>query len=318
MKAVVHDRYGPPEVLRLADVPPPVPGAGDVLVRVHAASMNRTDCHRRAADPWPWRLLAGIRRPRLRVLGNEYAGEVEQVGAGVTAFRPGDRVFGYNPRTLGSHAELVCVRADGLIAHLPGGTAYQQGVVLDGALTALYGLRAGGLRQGQDLLVYGASGSIGTAAVQLGARHFGAHVTGVCDTPNVELVRSLGADLVIDYLHDDFTAGDERYDVIFDAVGVRRFRECRGSLRPGGTFLSTDNVENILLSGWTRAFGDRRVVLPIPRGHSPEDVHLVGQLMASGKYRAVVDRSYPLEQVTEAARYVETGRKTGNVVLTID
>src|SRR5436309_1242822 len=237
MRAVVHDRYGPPDVLGLEDVVRPVPKQDEILVKVHATTVNRTDCHRRAADPFVWRLFAGLRRPKRRILGSELAGDVEALGAAVTGFAVGDQVFGLNPWTLGAHAEFVCVKAGGLIAHKPRGMSFEEAAaVCDGALNALASLRRANLRKGHQILIYGASGSIGTAAVQL-ARYFDAHVTAVCNTKNLELVRSLGADAVVDYTQEDFTRNGETYDLIYDAVGKHSFRRCKGSLKRGGIYL---------------------------------------------------------------------------------
>jgi NADPH:quinone reductase-like Zn-dependent oxidoreductase len=317
VRAVVHDRYGPPDVLRLEDVERPVPNDDEVLVKVHATTVNRTDCHRRGADPFLWRLFAGLRRPKRRILGNELAGEVEAVGAAVTEFAVGDQVFGLNSWLLGAHAEFVCVRASGLIAHKPASMSYEEAAaVLDGGLNALFSLRRLGLRKGQRILVYGASGSIGTAAVQL-ARAFDAEVTAVCTTRNVELVRSLGADEVIDYTKDDFTTNGQTYDMIFDAVGKHSFLRCRGSLKSGGVYSATDRWQNLAFAVVTRWIGDKRVLITIPTRYTKQDVVFLKELIEAGKYRAVIDRRYRLEQVAEAARYVETQQKTGNVVLMV-
>ena len=266
MKAVVHDRYGPPEVLRLEEVERPVPADDEVLVRVHATTVNRTDCHRRAAKPFFWRFFAGLRRPR-RILGNEMAGEVEAVGSAVTAFAVGDRVFGTSGPKLGGHAEYLCRADRGVFTQMPDGLSFEDAAAIpDGALSALTCLRRAGLRPGQRIVVYGASGSIGTAGVQL-ARHFGADVTAVCNTANVELVRSLGADRVLDYTRgEDFTKDGESYDVVFDAVGKLTFRQCKGSLKPGGIYVATDGFRNFPLAFWTKRFGDKRVTLPLPTG----------------------------------------------------
>lgn len=313
MRAVVHDRYGSPEVLRVEDVERPVPKDDEVLVRVHATTVNRTDAHMRGAYPFIWRFSLGLRRPKRRVLGLELAGEVVAVGAAVAEFEVGDRVFGMRS---GAHAEYVCVREAGTLAPMPAGMTFEEAAAIcDGATQALAHLRAAGVGEGTRLLVYGASGSCGTAAVQL-ARHFGAHVTAVCNTKNLELVRSLGADDVVDYLEEDFTKNGESYDVVLDAVGKHSFFRSRGSLEPGGLFVATDRLYNFPLALLTSRIGDRKVVFTIPRP-TKEDVLLLEELIEAGEYRAVVDRTYPLEQVVEAHRYVETLQKTGNVVLTI-
>jgi NADPH:quinone reductase-like Zn-dependent oxidoreductase len=313
VKAVVHHRYGPPEVLRLEDVERPIPKEDEVLVRVHASTVTRTDCGFRGAEYFVSRFFTGLLRPKQKIVGMELAGEVEAVGGSVREFAVGDRVFGVKA---GANAEFVCVREAGALAHMPATLTFEEAAaVCDGATIALAFIRRAALHQRQRILVYGASGSIGTAAVQL-AKHFGAHVTAVCDTKHVELVRSLGADEVIDYLHEDFTQSGERYDVVFDAVGKLTFGRCRRSLRPHGVYAATDGLRNLFFALWTSRIGDRRVVFVIPR-YTKADVLLVKELLEAGKYRAVVDRAYPLEDVVAATRYVETGQKTGNVVLTV-
>jgi NADPH:quinone reductase-like Zn-dependent oxidoreductase len=317
VRAVVHDRYGPPDVLRLEDVERPSPAEDEVLIRVRATTVNRTDCHRRAAEPFIWRFFGGLRRPRHRILGGELAGEVEAVGAAVTEFAVGDRVFGTSGPRLGGHAEYLCRRESGLIAHMPDGLSFEEAAaVADGALSALTCLRRAGLRAGQTIVVYGASGSIGTAGVQL-ARHFGADITAVCNTKNLELVRSLGADRVLDYTQEDFTRNGETYDLIFDAVGKHSFCRCRHSLAPGGTYMSMDLgflYHLPFLALLTRVAGSRRARVGIGR-YRKEDLVLVRDLIEAGAYRPVIDRTYPLDEIVEAARYVDTGQKTGNVVL---
>ncbi len=315
MRAVVYDRYGPPDVLRLADVERPVPTEDEILVRVHATTVNRTDCGLRSAKPFVTRYFIGLLRPRRRILGMEFAGEVEAVGAAVTEFAVGDRVFGV--KGFGAHAEFVCVRESAPVAHMPAGTTFEQAAaVCDGVCTALSCLRRADLREGQRILVYGASGSIGTAAVQL-AGNLGADVTAVCNTKNVALVESLGAGRVIDYTREDFAGNGETYDVVFDAVGKQTFMRCRRSLKPGGIYVATDGFRNLPLALWTSRFGGRRAALGIAK-YTKEDVLFLEELLENGKYRAVVDRRYLLEDVVEATRYVETQQKTGNVVLIVD
>ena len=317
MRAVVHDRYGPADVLRLEEVPRPVPKDDEVLIKIHATTVNRTDTALRAAEPFASRFVTGLRRPKRKILGSELAGEIEAAGTAVTEFEAGDQVFGVNPWKFGTHAQFVCMRESASLARKPAGTTFEEAAaVCDGAILALGCLRPAGLRKGKAILVYGASGSIGTAAVQL-ARYFDADVTAVCNTKNVEIVRSLGADKVIDYTREDFTKNGQTYDVIFDAVGKHSFRRCQGSLNRGGFYLATDLWQNLVLALWTSRIGDKRVVFPIPPRYTKKDVLFLKQLIETGKYRAVIDRCYPLEQVIEATRYVETGQKTGNVVLTV-
>jgi NADPH:quinone reductase-like Zn-dependent oxidoreductase len=316
MRAVVHDRYGPPDVLRLEEVDRPVPKDDEILVRIHATTVNRSDCGWRSGAPFISRFFTGVRGPKRRILGGELAGEVEAVGAAVGEFAIGDHVFGMSG--FGANAEFVCMRESGPVAHLPTGMTFEEAAaVCDGAILALGCLRRVDLRKGQRILVYGASGSIGTAAVQL-ARHFDAHVSAVCNTKNVELVRSLGADEVVDYTQEDFTENGETYDVVFDAVGKHSFRRCRGSLMRNGIYIATDGFENLILALWTWRIGTKRVVFDIPPRYRKKDVLFLKELVEAGKYRAVVDRSYPLEDVVEATRYVETEQKTGNVVLSLN
>ncbi len=324
MRAVVYDRYGPPDVLRLKDVERPVPNEDEVLVKIHATTVNRLDVHTREANvksglavSFLSRLVSGVRRPRQRILGSEFAGEVVAVGAAVTGFAVGDHVFGLTGLRFGTHAEYVCVRQSALIAPMPTGMRFEQAAaVCDGALNALWCLRVGDLGKGQTVLIYGASGSIGTAGVQL-AKAFGADVTAVCNTENLELVRSLGADRVIDYTQEDFTRNGQTYDVIFDAVGKHSFKRSKRSLNHGGRYLATDGFRNLILALWTSRFGDKKVIFKLPPRYTQKDVLFVKDLIEAGRYRAVIDRSYPLEDVVEAARYVETEQKIGNVVLTV-
>jgi NADPH:quinone reductase-like Zn-dependent oxidoreductase len=317
MKAIVHDRYGPPEVLHLEDVPRPVPADDEILVRIHATTVSRSDCGLRAAHPFFARLITGIRRPKQRILGMEFAGEVAEVGAGVTAFRVGDRAFG--ARGSGAHAEYIAIRESGPVAEMPSKMSFEEAAaVCDGVSLALPCLRGGNVGAGTSILVYGASGAMGTAAVQLAAA-FGAEVTAVCGPNAVELVRSLGAGRVIDYTAEDFTREGVQYDVIFDAVGKHSFRRSRRSLKSGGVFLETDlgfgwHVPWLIL--WTRFFGDKQVKIGIAR-FSKADLAMLKQLIEEGRFRAVIDRRYPMEQVVEATRYVETGTKIGNVVLLV-
>jgi NADPH:quinone reductase-like Zn-dependent oxidoreductase len=316
VKAVVHDRYGPPEVLRLEDVERPVPKEDEVLVKVRATTVTRSDAAWRAAKPFFSRFFTGLRGPKRRILGTEFAGEVEAVGEAVGDFRVGDRVFGAS--IFGAHAEFVRVKESGPITHMPADMTFEEAsAVPDGAILALNAMSPVTIGPGTKILVYGASGSIGTAGVQL-AKHFGAEVTAVTDTKHVELVRSLGADDVIDYTKEDFRTNGVEYDVIFDAVGKHRFTRCKDSLKPGGVYLPTDGYANFAMALWTRWVGDKKVRVTLPPRYRKEHVLLVKQLVEAGEYSPVIDRTYPLEEVVEATRYVETGQKTGNVVLTVN
>ncbi|HSS93714.1 MAG TPA: NAD(P)-dependent alcohol dehydrogenase [Candidatus Dormibacteraeota bacterium] len=324
MRAVVYDTYGPPDVLRLEEVDRPVPKEDEVLVQVHATTVNRSDVHIREANrrgglavTFLSRMVSGLRRPRQPILGSEFAGNVVAAGVAVKEFAIGDRVFGSTGLRFGAHAEFVCVRESRRIAHMPAGMSFEQAApICDGALNALMCLKQADLRKGRRILIYGASGAIGTAGVQL-ARYYDADVTAVCSTRNLELVKSLGADRVIDYTKEDFTKNGQTYHVIFDAVGKHSFKRSRDSLEPGGVYLPTDGVENLVLALWPSRAGDKRVVFQIPPRQTKQDVLFLKELVEAGKFRPVIDRCYPLEDVVEATRYVETERKTGNVVLTV-
>jgi len=321
MRAALCEKYGPPGVEHLADVEKPVPKADEVLVRVHATTVNRTDCGHRRAKPFFFRFFTGLLRPKVQILGCEFAGEIEAVGAGVTQYQPGDLVFGVTANGMGTHAEFVCLREGAPMAAMPANMTFDEAAsVCMGAIQALTCLRPVAPKKGQGILIYGASGSIGTAAVQL-CKYYGAHVTAVCDTKSVEIVRSLGADEVIDYTKDDFTRNGETYEVIFDAVGKHSFRRCRGSLVRGGTFSVADMgflCQNPPLALVTSIIGTKRVKLPLARHPDwKQDVLLLRELIEAGAYRAVIDRRYPLQEVVDASGYVETEQKTGNVVLTI-
>ena len=317
MRAVVYDRYGPPEVQRLGEVERPVPADDELLVRVHATSVTRTDAGLRSAEIVISRFFTGVVRPRQPILGMEFSGTVEQVGSAVHEFAPGDEVFGIVPA--GAHAEFLTVREGGAVAHKPADTSWVEAAgVCDGVSLARPCLDAAGLQAGQRILVYGASGSVGTAGVQL-ARQIGARVTAVCSTRNVDLVRSLGSDEVIDYTVEDFTTGGSRFDVVFDAVGQHSFRRARPALKPKGTYVDTDlgylfHLPLLVLA--TRFTGGQQAKIGLAR-FTKDDVRYLKELLEAGAYRPVIDRTYPLDEVVEATRYVETGRKVGNVVLTV-
>jgi NADPH:quinone reductase-like Zn-dependent oxidoreductase len=320
VRAVVQDRYGPPEeVLRIAEIERPSPKEDEVLVKVSASTITRGEAMGvRFVDYRFVRLFTGIRRPRQPILGMEFAGRVEEVGTDVRELRVGDEVFGIRSKAL---AEYVAVSEQGAIAPKPTGLSFEEATAIpDGSLLALSCLRPGYPLEGKRVLVYGAAGSVGTAAVQLLTNHFEAdHVTAVCDTKDVELVGSLGAADVIDRFREDFTENGQTYDVIFDAVGKHSFRRCRHSLKPGGIYISMDlgfMYHVPLLALVTRVVGSRRGTLGIGR-YRKEDLVLVKDLVETGKYRPVIDRTYDLDDVVEAVRYVETGQKTGNAVLRI-
>jgi NADPH:quinone reductase-like Zn-dependent oxidoreductase len=319
MKAAVHTSYGPPDVVRISEVEKPTPKDNELLVRVHATTVNRTDCGIRAAKPFIVRLFTGLVRPRITVLGNEFAGDVEAVGGGVTSFEVGDRVFGFNGTSFGAHAEYMTMPEGGLVATMPTTLTYEEAAPgTEGSHYALSLIRRARIHKGQDVLVNGGTGAIGSAAVQL-LKHLGANVTAVCRTEHLELVRGLGADRVIDYTAEDFTKDGQTYDVVVDAVGRSSFGRCRRLLKPRGIYLSTDLgplSQNPILALVTPLFGGKRVMFPIPREDQGIVRHLK-ELIESGEFRPLIDRRYPLDQIVEAYRYVETGQKVGSVVITV-
>ncbi|GAA3795494.1 NAD(P)-dependent alcohol dehydrogenase [Sphaerisporangium flaviroseum] len=319
MKAAVRTTYGPPQVVRVLEVEKPAVKDNELLVKVHAATVNRTDCGLRAAKPFIYRLFTGLVRPKVTILGNEFAGEVAAVGGGVTSFKVGDRVFGYNDATFGAHAEYMPIAEDRMLAIIPAGLTYEEAAPsTEGSHYALTLIRTAKVETGQDVLVYGATGAIGSAAVQL-LRTLGAGVTAVCDTKNLELVRSLGADRVIDYTAEDFTKDEQKYDVVIDAVGKSSFGRCRRLLKPRGIYIASDVGrlwQNPFLALTTPLLGGKKVRFPLPR-EDQATARYFAELIESGDFKPVIDRRYPLDEIVEAYHYVETGQKTGNVVLSI-
>jgi NADPH:quinone reductase-like Zn-dependent oxidoreductase len=319
MKAVVQDRYGPPEVLRIGEVERPTPKPNEVLIRVRASTVTLPDCAFRKGDPFVTRFFAGLTAPKFTP-GAELAGEVAQVGKDVTRFREGDRVFGSSGPKFGAHAEYKCLPEDGVVETVPAGVTDREAVaIVDGSLSALPFLRdKGAIKSGQKVLVNGASGSVGAAAVQL-AKYFGAHVTGVCSTANLELVRSLGADHVIDYTREDFTQGGTAYDIVFDAVGKSSFRQCKESLSESGIYLTTvPSLAIMLQTVSTRFVGRKRAAIAFTGlTMNQERLRFIKDRAEAGELKPVIDRTYPIEQIVEAHRYVDTERKRGSVVLTI-
>jgi NADPH:quinone reductase-like Zn-dependent oxidoreductase len=320
MKAAVHTSYGPPDVVRISDVEKPAVKDNEVLVKVHATTVNRTDCGFRAAEPFFVRFFTGLIRPKVTVLGTEFAGEVEAVGSGVRSFEVGDRVFGFSGATFGAHAEFMAIPEAGSIATMPANVTFEEAAAsYEGSHYALGFIRKAKIRSGQDVLVNGATGAIGSAAVQL-LKRLGADVTAVCDTGNVELVKGLGADRVIDYTAEDFTRDEQTYDVVLDAVGKSTFGRCKRLLKPGGSYLSSDLgplSQNPILALITPLFGGRKVLFPIPRDNQ-EMVKYFKELIEAGAFKPLIDRRYPLDQIVEAYRYVETGQKIGNVVISVE
>jgi NADPH:quinone reductase-like Zn-dependent oxidoreductase len=317
MKAVVQHRYGPPEVLRIEEVEPPTPGDDEVLIHVRATTVSQSDTHARGAHPFPWRFVAGLRRPRWRCLGVEFSGVVDAVGGAVTEFRVGDEVFGQPARFFGTHAEYIVLPESGPVTTKPASLSFEEAAAIgDGSSQALDALRLAKVGPGTRIAIYGASGSLGTAAVQI-AKARGAHVTGVCGPAHLELVRSLGADEVADYSRDDFRRVGPVFDAVIDAVGKYAFVRARRALRSGGIYVATDAgpyLESLLMAVPARFVGSRRLVFAMGRRRKEHLVYM-RELIEAGAYRPVIDRRYPLDEVVEAHRRVETWHKTGNVVL---
>jgi NADPH:quinone reductase-like Zn-dependent oxidoreductase len=319
VKAAIHTRYGPPEVVRVAEVDRPTVGDKDVLVRVRATTVNRTDCAYRAATPFFVRGATGLRRPSRPVLGTEFTGVVAETGPGVTSFRVGERVFGYNEGAFGTHAEYLAIPEDDPVAPVPDGVSDEHAAAgTEGAHYALAMIRVARVRAGQRVFVHGATGAIGSAAVQLLA-DLGVTVTATADTANLDLVRGLGADRVVDYTAGDFTAAGQTPDAVFDAVGKSTFGRCKPLLAPRGSYVSSDpgpGWQNLPLSAVTPLLRGRMVRFPFPR-QDQAMIRRLGDLLASGAFRPLIDRHYPLDEIVDAYRYVETGRKLGNVVIDV-
>jgi NADPH:quinone reductase-like Zn-dependent oxidoreductase len=322
MKAAVYERYGPPDVIELKDVAKPTPKDNEVLIKTHATTVTSGDwrarsLHMPAGFGLMGRLFFGVSKPRQPILGTELAGEIESVGKDVRKFKVGDKVFAFSGASMGCHAEYKCMPEDGAVALKPANLTYDEaGAISFGGTTALAFFRRANLQSGERVLVNGASGGVGTAAVQL-ATHSGAHVTGVCSTSNVELVRSLGATHVIDYTKEDFTKNGETYDVIVDTVGTAPFSRSKHSLKRGGRLLLVlGGLPDMLQIPWV-SMTSRKKVIAGPAAVRAEDLRFLAELAEAGAFKPVVDRRYPFEQIAEAHRYVDTGRKKGNVVITL-
>lgn len=318
MKAIVYTQYGPPEVLKLKDVPKPTPGRNEILIKVRATTVNRTDCgFRKPEYPVIIRLVNGIFKPKRQILGSEFAGDVEAIGDDVKTFKPGDQVFGLSTVNFGAHAEYICLPENGSVTHKPVNMSYEEAAaVCDGLMLANAYLGKIDFTRSKKILINGASGSIGSAGVQL-AKYYGAGITAVCNTASLTLIKSLGADEVIDYTKEDFTKRNQKYDVVFDAVGKSSFFRCKKLLNPDGIYFSTELgylSQNIFLALFTSVKKGKKVKFPIPTNNK-RDVIFYRELIETGKYKAVIDKSYRLDEMVEAVRYVETGQKTGNVTI---
>lgn len=319
MKAAVYRRYGSFEVLGMEDVPKPSIKSDQVLVRVHATTMNRTDCGMRSANYFVSRFFTGLIRPKNIVAGSEFAGEVVEVGASVRNFELGDKVFGFEDVRSGAHAEYMAVDANGAIATMPEGHEYtEMAPASEGATYALNIIRSVGVKDGQKVLVYGASGAIGSAAVQI-LEHMGVQVTAVCGTKNLDLIKSIGANKVISFETEDFTLIDDRFDLILDAVGKTSYGATKKLLNRNGKYCSSElgkGAQNPLMAIWFTLTGSKKVVFPIPKINQ-EIIQTIQQLVEVGAFKPVVDSTYELDEIAEAAAYVETGQKTGNVIVRV-
>ena len=322
MKAIVYTNYGSPNVLQLKEVKKPVPKKNEVLIKVHATTVNRTDCATIRAKPFFMRIVTGLFKPKKQIPGTEFAGEVEAVGKSVSSLKAGDKVFGFDDEGSGAHAEYMTIKEDNVVT-MPESISYEQAAgSFEGAHYAYNFINKVDLQKGQNVLVNGATGAIGSAAVQL-LKYYDVNVTAVCATKSIELIRSLGVDKIIDYTKEDFTKGEQKYDFVFDTVGKSSFFKCIHLLQPGGVYISSDlgyMAQNIFLPLITPIIkpiiANKKTIFPMPtdiRG----SLLLIKSLIEQGKFSAVIDREFPLEQIAEAFRYVEKGHKTGNVVITV-
>lgn len=319
MKAIVYSKYGPPEVASLMEVPKPLPKDNEVLIKVYSSTVNRTDSGFRSAEYFISRFWSGLFRPKYQILGSEFAGIIEEIGQDVTTFKKGDKVFGFNDKTFGGHGEYLTVAETEAVVCMPDNLNFDEAAAItEGSHYALVDIRAANVKPGHNVLVYGATGAIGSAAVQL-LKHFGAIVTAVCNTKNVSLIKSLGADIVIDYQTQDFTKTENKFEFIFDAVGKSSFGQCKPLLTEEGIYISTElgkNGENLLFALTTKLRSGKKLLFPIP-SITKQDVMFLKELVESGKFMPVIDKHYSLGQIVEAYKYVESGQKTGNVILKI-
>ena len=321
MKAMIYTEYGSPDVLQLKEIAKPTPKDNELLIRIEATTVTAVDNTFRQGASLSARFFTGLTRPKRPVLGSTLAGEVEAVGKDVTLFKKGDQVFGATA-DFGAHAEYICLPEDGALALMPASITYEEAVATNGVLTALPFLRdEGHIQSGQKVLINGASGSVGSYAVQL-AKQAGAAVTGVCSTEKIQFVQSLGADKVIDYKNEDFTTSGETYDIIFDAAGKSSYGRCKQLLKENGVYLSTVLSPNILFNMlWTSIVGRKKAKIAFtglrPASEKAQDLRFITELMEAGQLKPFIDRSYPLAETAAAHRYVDTGRKTGSVVITV-
>jgi len=317
MKAIVYTKYGPPEVLHLKEVAKPVPKPNEILIKVMATAVNSGDVRIRKADPWAVRLFFGLTKPRKGILGAMLSGEVESTGKDVKLFKAGDKVFGYTGMGFGAHAEYICLPENGVLALRPENVTHAEAAVIPfGATTALHFLKKANTKSGQKVLINGASGAVGSAAVQL-AKYFGANVTGICSTANVDMVKNLGADKVIDYTKENFTKNGEKYDVIHDTVNTLSFSDCLKSLTKNGILiLSAADTPEMLHGMWTSMTSSRKVITGVTKQKAENMVFIRG-LIESGDLKPVIDRTYTLAQIPEAHAYVEKGHKKGNVAVVV-
>jgi len=323
MKAIVYEKYGPPDVLHLKEVAKPVPKDNEVLIKVHATTVTKYDCWMRSSTAptgfgFLMRIASGLRKPKQPILGTELAGEIEAVGKDVGLFKEGDQVFGDTGMSSGAYVEYICLPENGAVALKPANMTYEETAAIPyGALTALFFLRKGNIQSGQKVLIFGASGGVGNYAVQL-AKYFGAEVTGVCSTTKVEFVKSLGADKVIDYIKEDFTKSGQTYDIIFDTVGKSPVLGCKRSLKKNGYYLlTTFGLPKLVQILWLSMTSSKKVFMGTLKERA-EDLVFLKELIEAGKIKSVIDRSYPMEQIAEAHRYVETWNKKGNVAITVE
>lgn len=320
MKAVVRTRYGPPDVLEVKEVEKPAPKDNEVSIKVHAATVSRTDCGILWGEPFIIRFFTGLTKPKFPIPGTDFAGEIEAVGPKVTSYHTGDRVFGFDDNGLGSHATFMTIREDKPFTVMPEGLDYEQAAAsLEGAHYAYNFIKRVDLRKGQKVLVNGATGAIGSAAVQF-LKYFGLNVAAVCNTKNLALVKSLGADKIIDYEKQDFTQDDEKYDFVFDAVGKSSFSKCKRLLQKNGIYISSElgpKKENPFLALITPLLGGKKVKFPFPRDVKGS-IAFIKDLIEKGNFKPVIDRVYPVDEIAEAYSYVASGQKTGNVIITME